>query len=97
MVSSHFNTGDRSLRLFLRIMKLTLTNYGKKILMIATVIVLLAILIAGAPFVLMGWAYKLGVNQDALNTIYVIAIMPTSVCGSTELIFRIRYGNPHKF
>ena len=74
-----------------------LTNYGKKILMITTVILLIAILIAGAPFVLMGWGYKLGINQDALNTIYVAAIMPVSVCGSTELIFRIRYGNPHKF
>ena len=78
-------------------MKLTLTNYGKKVLMIAAVVLLIAIFIALAPFVLMGWAYKLGINQDALNTIYMIAIMPVSVCGSTELIFRIKYGNPHKF
>ena len=78
-------------------MKLTLTNYGKKILMIATVIVLIAVLLAGAPFVLMDWGYKLGINQDALNTIYMAAIMPVSVCGSTELLYRIKNGNPHKF
>ena len=72
-------------------MRLKLTNYGKRVMMTAAVILMAAVLLTGALFCLFNWAGKLGIGQMFFNVIYIAVLMPCCVFGISELMFRVYY------
>ena len=59
-------------------------------MMKASIILMSAVLLAGAPFCLCDLAYVLGVGQHFFNVIYIAVLMPVCVCGIMEFLFKLR-------
>ena len=66
-----------------------LTDYGKRVIMTASVILLAAIFVLGAIVCLFNLAYTLRINQQAYNVLFIVAVMPLCVIGGKELLSRL--------
>lgn len=77
-------------------MRLTLTNYGKKVIMITAIVIMAAVLLIGAYLVLCNKATLLHINQKALNMVFMMFVMPPCSCGIFEMLFRIANPNSNE-
>ena len=69
-------------------MKLTLTNYGKRVLMTAGVIMLALFFVLGIIVCLFSLAHVFGINQQAYNVLFVMS-MPLCGLGGEELLSKL--------
>lgn len=71
-------------------MTLRLTNYGKRVVLLLSIIILAAIFIAGSYFCLFDQAESLGINQKAYNALFIIVLMPISLMSISRILVDLK-------
>lgn len=66
-----------------------LTDFGKRVIMTASVILLAAIFVLGAIVCLFDLAYAFRINQQAYNVLFIMCVMPICLIGGKELLSRL--------
>lgn len=57
--------------------------------MVAGAILCALVFVLGAIVCLFDLAGSIGINQQAYNVLFIVAVMPLSVIGGKELLFRL--------
>ena len=63
-----------------------LTNYGKRFMMTAGANLCAIVFLIGGVVCLFDLAWRVGVNQQAYNVLFIMAIMPVCVLTGKELL-----------